>query len=63
MTDEDRDPKDAPFYGKARTAAAGATVLTACILAFAGRDPTVIGLLLGFAAGVLGVAELSRRLR
>lgn len=61
---DDRDP---PYYGKARyaaaTAAAVGTVVTACILAALGRDPTTIGLLLGFAGGIFGVAELNRRLK
>jgi hypothetical protein len=55
--------KDSPYYGRARMAAAGGTVFTACVLALLRPDPVVIGLLLGFAAGALGVSELSRRLR
>lgn len=57
------DDRDSPYYGRARVLAAAATVATAIILALLGRDPTIVGLMLGFAGGALGLAELSRRLR
>lgn len=63
---DERGP-DAPYQNRARyataTLAAGACVVAAIILAILGRDPTTIGLLLGFAGGIFGVAELNRRLR
>lgn len=59
------DDRDTPFYGRARIGAAIASVGTACILALFSPEPnpTIIGLFLGFAGGVLGLHELNRRLR
>jgi len=54
---------DKPYYGRARIVTAVGAVVVASALALAGRDATVVGLFLGFALTVLGVAEVRRRLQ